>query len=164
MSQFIDIFVQMICQIHQNFDNITLAFVNKNHFKRVNTEFTLRLTLYNVILRITRNFLETRENTKIESHPFYHIICDWFSWGSSKKKRVWIFFVIQKENRQPCLFSFRLQIESRKNMIQALKKNRVDATLYFLKFQNLKNFRSTWYLWYQCADWLGECVFKIFEA
>ena len=33
-------------------------------------------TLYNVILRIARNLLETRENTKIKSHPFYHIICD----------------------------------------------------------------------------------------
>ena len=33
-------------------------------------------TLYNIILRIARNFLETRENIKIESHPFYHIICD----------------------------------------------------------------------------------------
>ena len=26
---------------------------------------------------------------KIESHPFYHIICDWFSWGWSKKKSKW---------------------------------------------------------------------------
>ena len=43
-------------------------------------------TLYNVILRIARNFLETRENIKIESHPFYHIICDWFSCEWSKKK------------------------------------------------------------------------------
>ena len=33
-------------------------------------------TLYNVILRIARNLLETRENIKIESHPFYHIIYD----------------------------------------------------------------------------------------
>ena len=31
-------------------------------------------TLYNVILRIARNLLETRENIKIKSHPFYHII------------------------------------------------------------------------------------------
>ena len=44
------------------------------------------LTLYNVILRIARNLLETRENIKIESHSFYHIICDRCSWGSSKKK------------------------------------------------------------------------------
>ena len=29
-------------------------------------------TLYNVILRIARNFLETRENIKISTHPFYH--------------------------------------------------------------------------------------------
>ena len=46
-------------------------------------------TLYNDILRIARNLLETRKNIKIESHPFYHIICDWFSWESSKKR---IFF------------------------------------------------------------------------
>ena len=30
-------------------------------------------TLYNAILRIARNFLETRENIKILTHPFYHI-------------------------------------------------------------------------------------------
>ena len=33
-------------------------------------------TLYNVILRIARNFLETRENIKISTHPFYHINLD----------------------------------------------------------------------------------------
>ena len=31
-------------------------------------------SLYNVILRIARNLLETRENIKIKSHPFYHIL------------------------------------------------------------------------------------------
>ena len=31
------------------------------------------VTLYNAILRIARNFLETRENIKISTHPFYHI-------------------------------------------------------------------------------------------
>ena len=30
-------------------------------------------TLYNAILRIARNFLETRENIKISTHSFYHI-------------------------------------------------------------------------------------------
>ena len=30
-------------------------------------------TLYNTILRIAKNFLETRENIKISTHPFYHI-------------------------------------------------------------------------------------------
>ena len=38
------------------------------------------LALYNVKLWIARNLLETRENIKIKSHPFYHIIYDWFSW------------------------------------------------------------------------------------
>ena len=33
-------------------------------------------TLCNIILRIARNLLETMENIKMESHPFYHIICD----------------------------------------------------------------------------------------
>ena len=35
-------------------------------------------TLYNVILRIAWNFLETRENIKISTYPFYHINLDWF--------------------------------------------------------------------------------------
>ena len=33
-------------------------------------------TLYNVILRIAKNFLETRENIKISTHLFYHINLD----------------------------------------------------------------------------------------
>ena len=41
-----------------------------------NFKWNLIGTLYNDILRIARNLLETRENIKIESHPFYHIICD----------------------------------------------------------------------------------------
>ena len=48
-----------------------------------------QLTLYNAILRIVRNFLETKENIKISTHPFYHVNLDWFSWEWSKKK---IFF------------------------------------------------------------------------
>ena len=36
-------------------------------------------TLYNVILRIARNFMETRENIKISTHLFYHINLDLFS-------------------------------------------------------------------------------------
>ena len=44
-------------------------------------------TLYNAILRIARNFLETKENIKISTHPFYHVNLDWFSWEWSKKKK-----------------------------------------------------------------------------
>ena len=33
-------------------------------------------TLYNVILHIARNFLETRENIKIWTHSFYHVNLD----------------------------------------------------------------------------------------
>ena len=33
-------------------------------------------TLYNKLFRIARNLVETRENIKIESRSFYHIICD----------------------------------------------------------------------------------------
>ena len=43
-------------------------------------------TLYNIILSRARNFLETRENGKISTHPVYHINLDWFSWEWSKKK------------------------------------------------------------------------------
>ena len=33
-------------------------------------------TLYNVILRIVKNFLETRENIKISIHPFCYMNLD----------------------------------------------------------------------------------------
>ena len=46
-----------ICMI-QNLD--TFVCTNKH----------VNYTVYNVILRIARNLLETRENIKIESHPF----------------------------------------------------------------------------------------------
>ena len=52
-------------------------------------------TLYNVILRIARNFLETRENIKTSTHPFYHINLGWFSWEWSKKN----FFFFEKKNQ-----------------------------------------------------------------
>ena len=45
-------------------------------------------TLYNVISCIARNLLETRKNIKIESHPFYHIICDWCLRGWNKKNNL----------------------------------------------------------------------------
>ena len=41
-------------------------------------------TLYNAILRIARNFLETKENVKISAHPFSHINLGWFSLEWSK--------------------------------------------------------------------------------
>ena len=44
-------------------------------------------TLYNTILRIVRNFLETSENIKILTHSFYHINLDRFSWEENKKKK-----------------------------------------------------------------------------
>jgi hypothetical protein len=53
-------------------------------FKKLNQTW---LTLYNTILRIARNFLETRENIKILTHPFYHINLGWFSWEWCKKKK-----------------------------------------------------------------------------
>ena len=55
-------------------------------------------TLYNVILCIARNFLETRENVKISTHPFYHTNLDWFSWEWSKKKN---FFFEEKNSKWP---------------------------------------------------------------
>ena len=58
----------------------------------------LEYTLYNTILRIARTFLETRENIKILTHPFYHTNLDWFSWEWSKKK---IFFFGKKNPKWP---------------------------------------------------------------
>ena len=55
-------------------------------------------TLYNTILRIARNFPETRENIKILTHLFYHINLGWFSWEWSKKK-----FFFRKKNSK-CIF------------------------------------------------------------
>ena len=52
-------------------------------------------TMYNELLRIARNLLETRENIKIESRSFYHIICCWFSWGLSN------FFFLKKNPKWP---------------------------------------------------------------
>ena len=49
-------------------------------FKILAKSITLAYTLYYIILCIARNFLETRENIKILTHPFYHINLDWFSW------------------------------------------------------------------------------------
>ena len=59
-----------------------------------NTYLPTLCTLYNTILRIARNFLETRENIKILTYPFYHINLGWFSWEWSKKK----FFFFRKKN------------------------------------------------------------------
>ena len=64
-------------------------------------------TLYNAILRIARNFLETRENIKILTHPFYHINLGWFSWEWSK-----FFFFFRKKNskwptQKKCIFQNR---------------------------------------------------------
>ena len=64
--------------------------------------FLCQHTLYNTILRIARNLLETRENIKIESHSFYHIICDKFSWRSSKKNPKSNFDVFSSFQQIPC--------------------------------------------------------------
>ena len=49
------------------------------------------MTSSNLILHIARIFLETRENIKISTHPFYHINLGWFSWEWSKKKKNFFF-------------------------------------------------------------------------
>ena len=64
-----------------------MCLINKRHGSQsCKTASRPDHTLYNVILRIARNFLVTRENIKIWTHPFYHINLDWFSWEWSKKK------------------------------------------------------------------------------
>ena len=68
----------------KNISNMTLyqsILITETRSARARADWLL--TLYNAILRIARNLLETKEKIKIESHSFYHIICDRFSWGSS---------------------------------------------------------------------------------
>ena len=81
-----------ICWIWENSSGFSMLLHNQGNLLRGIDKKTVRrkcisiciLTLYNVILRIARNLLETNENIKIESHSFCHIICDWFLWGCSK--------------------------------------------------------------------------------
>ena len=75
----------------------TLKSLLKQYFLLSITFWTYfeRYTLYNAILRIVRNFLETKENIKISTHPFYHVNLDWFSWEWSKKK----FFFWKKKSK-----------------------------------------------------------------
>ena len=71
-----------------------------NTFYKVPFYFPVFLSLWHCIFNIFFNFsfycstiifslwylrLKKKQNIKSESHPFYHIICDWFSWGWSKK-------------------------------------------------------------------------------
>ena len=70
------------------------------HLKHNLKIFTVPSTLYNAILRIARNFLETKENIKISTHPFYHVNSDWFSWEWSKK----IFFFFLKKKSKMAVF------------------------------------------------------------
>ena len=48
------------------------SFITRN-VHHTKAELPQEGTLYNAILRIARNFLETREKIKILTHPFYHI-------------------------------------------------------------------------------------------
>ena len=61
--------------------------------------FQLKITLYNTILRIARNFLETREIIKILIYPCCPKDFDWFSCGWSKKKN---FFWKMKISQRFC--------------------------------------------------------------
>ena len=65
------------------------------------------VTLYNVILRIARNLLETRENVKILTHPVYLTNLDWLSWEWSKKKNSkWPIFQNGRFSKSPILKIF----------------------------------------------------------
>ena len=78
-------------------------------------------TLYNAILRIARNFLETRENIKISTHPFYHINLGWFSWEWSKK--IYFFFEKKIQNGRLKKSSF-FKIANSQNFFAKISQNR----------------------------------------
>ena len=79
--------------VSQNIWNCSLFFLEWMFFyaccSATEIQAFSELTLYNAILRIAKNFLETKENIKISTHPFYHINLDWFSWEWSKKNSKW---------------------------------------------------------------------------
>ena len=110
-----------------NFSILSCCFVNELHFfvskpdcskmmwrmtchlwkKYINWVLKQTNTLYNAILRIARNFLETRENIKISTHPFYHINLAILKnelflsrpfWMSFLKKK---FFLLHSHENQP---------------------------------------------------------------
>ena len=61
-----------------NFPAITFCDPELTYPNSLVSECGIKLgnTLYNAILRIARNFLETKENIKISTHPFYHVNLD----------------------------------------------------------------------------------------
>ena len=69
-------------------------------------------SLYIVLSRIARNFLETRENVKNLTLPFYHTNLDWFSWEWSKKNffeetnSKWPIFQNRRFSKSPILEIF----------------------------------------------------------
>ena len=59
--------------IHLLEGKVVIDVSNRNSIYAKGESQVFRTTLYIAILRIARNFLETRENIKISTHPFYHI-------------------------------------------------------------------------------------------
>ena len=110
--------------LHFHFSTTTWFFRHKKRLKRMEHllrrgSFSCELyysmyivhTLYNVILHISRNFLETRENFKISIHPFYHTNLVRFSWEWSKKKNEeknlgWEIFQNRRLSKSPILEIF----------------------------------------------------------
>ena len=74
---------------------------NYNHMPFL--PLVLRATLYNVLLRLARKLLETRENVNISTHPVYHINLEWFSWEWSK--RIFFFFFLKEKKIKMADFS-----------------------------------------------------------
>ena len=97
-------FFKIICVVTRAWYFLTFMFmetknaIRSTHFNSLLGSFQTANTLYNAMLRIARNFLETRENIKISTHPFYHINLGWFSWEWSKKN---IFFFRKKNSKWP---------------------------------------------------------------
>ena len=59
-------------------DKIKVIYITSTkNLERKLHPYGLLCTLYNVILRTARNFLETRENIKNSTHPFCHTNSKW---------------------------------------------------------------------------------------
>ena len=63
-------------------------------------------TLNNNILRLARNLVETRENSKIESHLFHHISNLWLTGMKQKKNSKMADFQNRRFSKSPILKNF----------------------------------------------------------
>ena len=123
-------------------NNQNFLFLNKKYLKNISPNHSKNWYLHCIILRIARNFVETRENIKILTHPFYHINLDWFSWEWGT---IFFFFEIKMANFKKLRFSKSpiLKKFSRKfhrlvlGLVGLIEAKGIDVAFFFVLHSNL---------------------------